>query len=768
MNGPMCFGREKAASRRPLAASQKKANRQPPVAPIKPMRTRTLAPLLALLVLTACGTPSAVPHNAPDDLQATAAWDSYRLAAQATQTTSAQEAEFLARSIAATAQVATTEAGYAAATYAAQSTRTAIEATATFQSYQATATIAAAQATSTAEAVQVTATFQAGQATATAVAQATQNSIQTTATAQAAAATATTQAAAAEQEVLRLEREKKLQPLKTYGPWIIGAALAILTTALGSWAVLIAVRAWDARQRLVPTGPFGRTLFIQDGPSGQRTIVDPGRMFGPVVEMRPQGTTMPQLAAPELQNMTTARSQAVELRQAFHPPYPILMQPNRNTGHIRQLSAPTHAPVRDQAQFQPPVDPALPPPDAPWSLFSSWQGSGIPLGLGATGMLTINPEDYPHLLMAGMTGSGKTRYGLRPLISSALADGWQVVIYDRSGLDFLPFQDHPNAHTILLPQAEAAIDHLAVLYEVIQQRLTYLRQHRTSTWGRLPASSLSQPHPPRLMAVVEEFANLADALDGKQREALWRGARMIAAEGRKAGVHLALALQDPTHKSIDLRIRRNTTSLAFRVKDPDASRVVLSTDGAEKLRERQFLVVLDKLVRGVAFAPSDKEIRAYLASRPVVAHATPPWLAETVRATGSVSTPMPVLTPQPFIAPVPREVVQSGALTGADTGAHQPHHAELGRFGGVETPVRPLELVLPPEPDLPLPTNRPPAPTEQAFIRRLAGRGLSRNRICQQVYGFKNTKILGWINDALAELDEEEDEEETPLERITA
>lgn len=101
---------------------------------------------------------------------------------------------------------------------------------------------------------------------------------------------------------------------------------------------------------------------------------------------------------------------------------------------------------------------------------------------------------------------------------------------------------------------------------------------------------------------------------------------MIAAEGRKAGVHLALALQDPTHKSIDLRIRRNTTSLAFRVKDPDASRVVLSTDGAEKLQERQFLVVLDKLVRGMAFAPSDEEIRAFLASRPVVAHPSPAWL----------------------------------------------------------------------------------------------------------------------------------------------
>ena len=726
------------------------------------MRTRTLAPLLALLILTACGVPSAVPRSAPDDLQATAAWDSYRLAAEGTQTASAQEAEFLARSIAATAQVATTEAGYAAATFSAQSTRTAIEATATSQAYQATATIAAAQATNTAQAVQVTATFQSGQATSTAIAQATQDSIQTTATAQSAFATATTQFAAAERETLRLERDKALQPLKTYGPWVLGVALTILIAALGSWAILIAVRAWDARQRLVPTGPFGRTLFIQDGPKGQRTILDPARMFGPVVEMRPQGTTMPQLTAPELQNMTTARSQAVELRQAFHPPYPIVMQPNRNAGHIRQLPAPTTAPVRDQSAFQLPVDPALPPPDAPWSLFSSWQGNGIPLGMSATGLLTINPEAYPHWLMAGMTGSGKTRYGLRPLITSALAAGWQVIIYDRSGLDFLPFQDHPNAYTVLLPDAQEAIGHLVVLYEVILQRLAYLRQHRASTWGHLLSPTpTGQSHPPRLMAVVEEFANLSDALDGKQKEALWRGARMIAAEGRKAGVHLALALQDPTHRSIDLRIRRNTTSVAFRVKDPDASRVVLSTDGAEKLHDRQFLVVLDKLVRGVAFAPSDAEIQQFLASRPVLAQPVPAWLRETVSATGSEDTPMPVLAQPPFVAPVPRKVVFPGSKPGQN---HQNHSEHRDRLGTVLVPG----LVQTPEPTLPLPPHRPPTAVEKVHMRRLYQQGLSRNRVCHLVYGFKNGKVYGWVNEALAELGEEDEEEAEPIEHIIA
>ena len=194
------------------------------------------------------------------------------------------------------------------------------------------------------------------------------------------------------------------------------------------------------------------------------------------------------------------------------------------------------------------------------------------------------------------------------LLTSALANGWQTIILDRSGLDFLPFVDHPNVHTILLPEAEKATECVALLYEFVQERLAILRQLRTSTWDRINVPP-GTPHPgPRILVVIDEFANLADALEGKQREALWRGTRMVAAEGRKTDIHLALGLQDPTHKSIDLRIRRNCTSVAFRVKDPDASRVVLSTDGAEKLQDRQFLVILDKLIKGVAFAPSKEEL----------------------------------------------------------------------------------------------------------------------------------------------------------------
>jgi DNA segregation ATPase FtsK/SpoIIIE-like protein len=116
---------------------------------------------------------------------------------------------------------------------------------------------------------------------------------------------------------------------------------------------------------------------------------------------------------------------------------------------------------------------------------------------------------------------------------------------------------------------------------------------------------------------------------------MWRYARMVAAEGRKAGIHLALALQDPTHKSLDLRIRRNCLPISFRVKDGDASRVILGSGGAERLPPRQFLTVMDRLIQGVAFAPSDEEIRAVLTARPVAPYPVPDWLE------GETAAPQP-------------------------------------------------------------------------------------------------------------------------------
>jgi hypothetical protein len=163
------------------------------------------------------------------------------------------------------------------------------------------------------------------------------------------------------------------------------------------------------------------------------------------------------------------------------------------------------------------------------------------------------------------------------------------------------------------------------MYAEIRRRQGILAEARISTWGRLGYDA-----GPRVLGVFDEFSNLADALDSAGREQLWRYARMVAAEGRKAGVHLAIALQDPSHRSLDLRIRRNMVPVAFRVRDGDASRVILNAAGAEQLPNQQFLTLNGyDLVRGVAFAPDDDEIVEFLERRPAEKVLTAEWVEAT-------------------------------------------------------------------------------------------------------------------------------------------
>ena len=622
--------------------------------------------ILLLLLLVACRpAPSLVAQGTANPiLVATAQADQYWRDAQAT----------------VQAQQSTLDASYQAIIRTAESATAAaqqlhVAQTATVQVAQVTATYQADLATATAQAAQVTAVYRAGLATATAAAQASAAAIAATSTHQAMQATATSQAIAAQQEALRLERDRRLQPLRTYGPWLISLSLLLLLVGLGSWALVTAIRVWDTRQRVIAVGGLGSPLVLLDGPNGRKTIIDPGRMFGPILTHSPTETTMPVLTPPDYQNLATARAQAIQLQAAASGRAPITPPSDRQW----QLARPS----------QPPSAPALPPAqsDPAWSTLQNWQGEGWPLGIGPAGLLVIDPDTYPHLLLAGTSGSGKTRFGLRPLIATALTTNWLVIILDRSGLDFLPFGDHPNAYTLVVNDPAGAISHLLTLYDEIQRRFTYLRRVGVSTWSRLPHNS-----EPRILIVVDEFANLADALPGRERDELWRAARMIAAEGRKAGVHLTLALQDPTHRSLDLRIRRNCLPIAFKVKDQDASRVVLGSNGAEKLAPRHFLTAMNGLIEGVAFAPDDGEIEQLLLSRPVAPYPPPAWLEPE---------PIPP-APEPVAEPVP---------------SFSP--------------------------------DNPPTPAGQAYIRQLSGRGLSKNAICHQLYGFKNGKVFSWISHAI-------------------
>ena len=413
--------------------------------------------------------------------------------------------------------------------------------------------------------------------------------------------------AAAKAEIERIEEERQIEQAtvlwRTWSGKLLGAFGAVLIMCVIGYMIW---RIWPVilvRVGVVRYGPNGKPYFAHPIQGGGLALVDMNRAFGPGIVISADGHVDTQgFDDARLQNGVTERSQAVEMAWAMD-----------HSG--RRWTSQT------ETNSLPDIPIAHLPESAPWSLFTSWQGQALPVGMGADGLITVDPETHAHLLVAGTTGSGKTRYGLRPVITGALAAGWLVAIFDRSGLDFLPFRDHANARVILLDNPVLAIGYLAALYAEIQRRFRLLTMAGVSTWGRLEQNG------PRVLAVFDEFSNLADALNSGDREELWRQARMVAAEERKAGIHLALALQDPSHRSIDLRIRRNMTPVAFRVRDGDASRLVLNAAGAETLPPRQFIMANGfDLVRGVGFSPSDAEIAAFLAERHVAQIVDAEWL----------------------------------------------------------------------------------------------------------------------------------------------
>jgi hypothetical protein len=470
----------------------------------------------------------------------------------------------------------------------------------------------AARGTATAQVMQgeMTATAAAYAMAGQMTAQAEQAEREATETARAWAQTQPALTATAQSISLMTKRESDTAMLRTWGGFGTLLALAMLFMVTGivaarkvaPWVLLrfFGVQDWN-----------GKPIVIVPTPGGGLAVVDYTRSIGPGT-MLVDGQVRQSGAEEGLaQERTTARAQAAELMLAAQGAEPGMRKAAAKMGGMEQPQVTE-------------IQPEQLPERVSFTMLDGWRGQALPLGMGAQGLITADPEAAPHLLVAGTTGSGKTRYGLRPVIASALAQGWQVAIFDRSGLDFLPFQDHPNAKLIKLGEAVEAVGYLRAMYLEILRRFELMMRSGVTTWSRMP---FGDPH---VLGVFDEFSNLADSLENAQRGELWRYARMVAAEGRKAGIHLAIALQDPTHRSLDLRIRRNMTPMVFRVRDGDSSRVVLNANGAETLPKGQFLAGLGlDLVRGVAFCPDDDEIDGFLGRRMVHELPEPTWLLET-------------------------------------------------------------------------------------------------------------------------------------------
>lgn len=261
-----------------------------------------------------------------------------------------------------------------------------------------------------------------------------------------------------------------------------------------------------------------------------------------------------------------------------------------------------------------------------WSQIENWDGKSLPLGVGRSGLITAQAAS-PHILVAGKTGSGKTLYMLRTLITASLAKGEQVINLGYSDSGFGVFGSHPNYHSMKLEQAGDIIPCLQNVYRELRARMDMIGGS-SMDWDHWRDGT---PPLPFVRIVMDELGNMAEDLylsDGQNATRdLWRWVAMIANEGRKVGLRFAAALQDPTARSMDLRFRRNCTLVAFQQGDAAQSTAFLGTTGAEQLQIGRFMARVDGVTIGGGFAPTDEQIMQYLNNHSAPIVGKPQWLA---------------------------------------------------------------------------------------------------------------------------------------------
>jgi hypothetical protein len=281
-------------------------------------------------------------------------------------------------------------------------------------------------------------------------------------------------------------------------------------------------------------------------------------------------------------------------------------------------------------------------PDSPGFItyMRHWQPGHWAIGADERGLMAAGIKSDPHLIISGTTGSGKT-YLLRAVIASALASGLQVIVISllRPGLRL--FEAHSNFRFVAVEpnHPEQAVAYMRAAYSEITRRNRRMYECSAEDWETLASTS-----DPRTLLVFDEMANLAeDAIaGGMTRDEFWRPARLVAREGRKAGMHLAVALQDPNQQYVDLSLRRNALPIALKLRDQSISRAALGVGGAEELQPRQFLTTLGNLRRGVTLSAEDAPITGWLAHQPVKLLSEPEWLYEQQAPAAPTATTQPL------------------------------------------------------------------------------------------------------------------------------
>ncbi len=194
---------------------------------------------------------------------------------------------------------------------------------------------------------------------------------------------------------------------------------------------------------------------------------------------------------------------------------------------------------------------------------------------------------FPHVLIAGQTGSGKS-VCINSLILSILykarPDEVKLIMVDPKMVELGIYNGIPHLLIPVVTDPKHAAGALNWAVGEMQNRYTLLKDNNVRNLKGYNALMEEKGEPesklPEIVIIIDEFADLMIAAKSEVEDAINR----LAALARAAGMYLVVATQRPTVNVITGVIKANIPSrIAFNVTSQIDSRTIIDSNGAEKL-----------------------------------------------------------------------------------------------------------------------------------------------------------------------------------------
>lgn len=209
------------------------------------------------------------------------------------------------------------------------------------------------------------------------------------------------------------------------------------------------------------------------------------------------------------------------------------------------------------------------------------------VGVGGNRTLKwINFRDFPHWLIAGWTGGGKSNLVnviICTLISRHEPKDLRLVLIDlKGGLEFSHYEGLPHLAGPIIQSTGQVANTVAQLESEMGRRFDLMRGYRAKHIEVYNRRVSEDKKLPRVILFFDEFATLASQGDLTKR--IMASVMQLVNKGRAVGIHIVISTQDPRTDIIPGVIKTNlNVRISGRMPTPSASVTVLGRGDAANL-----------------------------------------------------------------------------------------------------------------------------------------------------------------------------------------